>query len=107
MAGIDAVSLRRTTSTPTPLATARVRSHGDWKLVGRYEQGVGLKEPELYNLEADLGESEDLAAREPERLQQLERILADYDAQMVAPLWGPDPRSRSTKTNVPLELLEQ
>ncbi|MCB1018739.1 MAG: sulfatase-like hydrolase/transferase [Acidobacteria bacterium] len=81
--------------------------HGDWKMVGRYEQGVGLKEPELYNLEADLGESEDLAAREPERLQQLERILADYDAQMVAPLWGPDPRSRSTKTNVPLELLEQ
>jgi arylsulfatase B len=81
--------------------------HGDWKLVGRYEQGAGLKDGELYNLESDLGESTDLATREPDVLIELERILADYDAQMVAPLWGPDPRSRSTRTNVPLELLER
>jgi arylsulfatase B len=79
---------------------------GDWKLVGRYEQGQGVKEPELYNLDADLGESIDLASREPDVLAELQRILADYDAQMVAPLWGPDPRSRSTRTNVPLELLQ-
>jgi arylsulfatase B len=79
----------------------------DWKLVGRYEQGEGLQSPELYNLDADLGETADLAKREPDVLADLVRILREYDAQMVPPLWGPDPRSRSTRTNVPLELLEQ
>ena len=80
--------------------------HGDWKLVGRYEQGAGLRTPELYNLEADLGETTDLAASEPDVLAELQRIVREYDAQMVPPAWGPDPRSRSTKTNVPLELLD-
>ena len=81
--------------------------NGDWKLVGRYERGTGLTEPELYNLAADLGETADLASREPDVLAGLQRLLADYDAQMVDPAWGPDPRSRSTRTNVPLQLLDE
>ena len=81
--------------------------HGDWKLVGLYEQGVGPRDLELYNLAADLGETTDLAAREPEILSGLKRRLAEHDAQMVPPAWGPDPRTRSTRTNVPLQLLEE
>ena len=80
--------------------------HGDWKLVGRYEQGKGPVQPELYNLAADLGETVDLAKREPDVLAELQRLLREYDAQMVPPAWGRDPRSSSTKTNVPLELLD-
>jgi len=80
---------------------------GDWKVVGLYDAERGPHELELYNLAADLGETTDLAAREPERLAALRRLLEQQDAEMVAPLWGADPRSRSTKTNVPLEILEE
>ncbi|MBI1358317.1 MAG: sulfatase-like hydrolase/transferase [Acidobacteria bacterium] len=80
---------------------------GDWKVVARYDAERGPHELELYNLAADLGETTDLAAREPERLETLRRLLGEYDAQMVDSLWGADPRSRSTRTNVPLEALRE
>jgi arylsulfatase B len=80
---------------------------GDWKAVGRYDAERGAHELELYNLAADLGETTDLAAREPERLEAFRRLIEQQDAQMIDPLWGADPRSRSTKTNVPLEILKE
>ncbi len=79
--------------------------HGNWKLVGRYEEGSGATDLELYSLAADLGETLDRAQDLPARTQELKGLLEAYDRQMVAPLWGGDPRSRSTRTNVPLELL--
>ena len=80
--------------------------HGDWKLVGRYEQGEGLTAAELYNLDADLGETTDLATLEPDVLAELQELLKERDAEMVPPAWGPDPRSRPSRTNVPLDLLD-
>lgn len=80
---------------------------GDWKAVGLYDAERGAHDLELYNLAADLGETTDLAAREPERLEALRRLIEQQDAEMIDPLWGPDPRSRSTKTNVPLQILEE
>ncbi len=78
--------------------------HGDWKLVGRYEDGAA-RDLELYHLAADLGETDDLAAREPERLEELRGLFERRDREMVEPLWRGDPRSRPTRTNVPLEEL--
>lgn len=80
---------------------------GDWKAVGLYDSERGAHDLELYNLAADLGETTDLAAREPERLEALEKLIRQSDAEMIEPLWGADPRSRSTKTNVPLQVLQE
>ncbi len=80
---------------------------GDWKAVGRYDPDRGPYDLELYNLSADLGETVDLAAREPERLEALRRLMEQQDKEMIPSLWGADPRSRSTRTNVPLEILKE
>lgn len=55
---------------------------GDWKLI----QWSELDQPELYNLKADIGETKDLAAQDPERvkalLAELKTWQQDVGAQM-------------------------
>jgi arylsulfatase A-like enzyme len=46
---------------------------GPWKLVKRNTQN-----PELYNLDEDTGEQNDIAARHPELVQQLLAALGDW-----------------------------
>ncbi len=48
--------------------------HGDWKL--------HLLEEKLYNLAEDIGESRDVAAENPERVQELKSRLAAVDADL-------------------------
>jgi arylsulfatase A-like enzyme len=64
---------------------------GDWKLV-RYdlnvEGGKGTSPSRLYNLALDVGEANDLAAREPEKLKELEALWAKWDGELARPLWG-------------------
>jgi arylsulfatase A-like enzyme len=48
--------------------------HGDWKLIARRNQNA---KPELFNLGADPFEKTDLAAAEPERVKELQAILAE------------------------------
>jgi arylsulfatase A-like enzyme len=68
--------------------------HGDLKLV-RYDSTADGSErgevtpPRLYNLAADIGESNDLAAVQPEKLGQLQDLWNAWNAQLVEPLWGP------------------
>lgn len=57
--------------------------HGDWKLVK--EQGD--KEWSLYNLAEDIGEKENLAAKFPARLQQLNELYAMWEKQLQQPKW--------------------
>lgn len=68
---------------------------GDWKLV-RYDPAVdsgetsrgdrsGVSPARLYNLAADIGESNDLAATEPARLQQLQAAWDAWNAQLPEP----------------------
>ncbi|HEX4144474.1 MAG TPA: sulfatase-like hydrolase/transferase [Pirellulales bacterium] len=54
---------------------------GDWKLV---RDGGAWK---LFNLAADVGETVDLAAKEPTRVQELDAIWTRWNAEQVAPLW--------------------
>lgn len=45
--------------------------------------------PQLFNLAADIGEKNDLAAQKPEEVARLSTLLAKWQAQNVKPLWGP------------------
>lgn len=62
---------------------------GDWKLVQ-----LGVKPCELYNLADDIGEQNDLAEREPHRVNELVDILEAWESQMIEPLWGTKPGSK-------------
>jgi arylsulfatase A-like enzyme len=66
---------------------AQALRQGDWKVV-RPQANAPL---ELYNLKADIGESVDLAAREPRRLAGLQKLLA---ASRTAPRSQPQPEHR-------------
>ena len=55
---------------------------GRWKLVRLYESG----ESRLFDLEADLGESQDRRAAEPEIARRLEEALASYLETIGAPM---------------------
>ena len=59
-----------------------VRS-GDWKLV---EAGSG---PQLFNLKDDIGEQTDLAAKNPDKLKELEASYVSWNKDNIAAKWGP------------------
>jgi arylsulfatase A-like enzyme len=70
---------------------------GDWKLVkaplndaeARVRGGKGSTVgAQLYNLRQDIGETENLAAKFPEKLQELSAMWEKMNREMVAPQWG-------------------
>ena len=73
---------------------------GDWKLV-RYDSTLdkpGARSNaarveatpfRLYNLVQDPGEARDLSAGNPDKVKELLAAFESWDAQLVAPLWGP------------------
>ncbi len=61
--------------------TAAVRD-GDWKLI-RFPD----KPAELYNLARDISETNDLAAKEPEKVKDLYGKLWSWEQQLARPLW--------------------
>ncbi len=56
---------------------------GDWKLVKPHVNDA----PRLFNLARDLGESEDLAAREPDKVKSLQALWDRWNAGHEAPRW--------------------
>jgi arylsulfatase A-like enzyme len=64
---------------------------GDWKLV-RYDlaaEGQRGESPlKLYNLKDDIGEANDLSAKEPEKVKALQAAWDAWNKQNMAPLWG-------------------
>ncbi len=63
---------------------------GEWKI---YRPAVGA-EWQLYDLQHDLGEEHDLAAKEPARAAALASAWKKLDAEMVEPRWGGAARRR-------------
>jgi arylsulfatase A-like enzyme len=66
---------------------------GDWKLV-RYdpvadgaEQGNATP-VKLYNLAKDVGEADDLAAKQPDKAKELQAVWQKWNATLARPLWG-------------------
>jgi arylsulfatase A-like enzyme len=56
---------------------------GDWKLVN-LDKGKHIL---LYDLSTDIGELNDLASENPEKTEALSKLLADWEAELVEPLW--------------------
>jgi arylsulfatase A-like enzyme len=66
---------------------------GDWKLIHYYEDG----HDELYNLKNDVGETTDLAAREPAKVKELSKKLFSYLNDVGARFPKPDPQYNAQK----------
>ncbi|MDF7806458.1 sulfatase [Pontiellaceae bacterium B12219] len=73
-----------------PSSTIRSK---DWKLIHYYEDG----RDELYNLAEDIGEQQDLAAAQPERVAELRRRLDRWLEDTAAVIPQPDDRFDPTK----------
>jgi arylsulfatase A len=63
---------------------------GDYKLIEWFEDG----RLELYNLAEDVGETDDLAARMPEKVEQLSEMLRTWRASVDARMPVPNPNWR-------------
>jgi arylsulfatase A-like enzyme len=76
----------------------RVVRAGDWKLqVSKRPDQVWL-----FNLASDPAERVNLAAREPQRVAQLRKMIEDQNAQMPKPLW-PGLLEGAIRIDVPLD----
>ena len=85
-------------ATPHWLPPSMSVHHGDWKLIRTFHYGdEGNHEYRLYNLREDIGESKNLAASEPEKVAELDKLIEDYivEAKVVVPL--PNPEFDSSK----------
>jgi arylsulfatase A-like enzyme len=76
---------------------------GDWKLVKAPGAGAEFAErrsrattegAHLYNLVADIGEQNNLAAKEPERVKQLAAAWEKWNAGLQEPRWTPGRAAR-------------
>ncbi len=67
---------------------------GDWKLVQYLESGKNSGR-KLYNLAKDIGESDDLAMKEPEKMKELEDIWQSWNKELKPPLWGAEKKTKN------------
>ena len=74
----------------TPYSAVRT---GDWRLVHFYEDG----RDELYNLSADVGEKNELSAKEPEVAKALRTRLDGWLKSVDAQLPTPNPAADAAK----------
>jgi arylsulfatase A-like enzyme len=79
---------------------------GDFKLV-RYDRNAdtltgqanqGVTAARLYRLSADVGETRDLAAAMPEKVQELQAAWDEWNATLAPPLWGKGSAGRDPAT---------
>lgn len=64
---------------------------GQWKLVhNRHQDGA---KAELYDLANDIGEQNDLAARNPDRVGAMQARLRAWEGGLTEPLWGSGDRA--------------
>jgi arylsulfatase A-like enzyme len=70
---------------------------GDWKLVKASEGPLREKDPavlkdlslaELYNLDEDIGEKNNLAAKHPDKVKALADAWRRWNRELAPPLWG-------------------
>jgi hypothetical protein len=52
---------------------------------------------QLFNLKSDIGEKQDLAAQQPEKLKELESAYAEWNKSNVVPTWTPGNPARFTE----------
>ena len=79
---------------------------GDWKIVKSVGAGVSAENSragkattdgvQLYNLSQDIGEKENLAEKNPDKVLELVAAWEKYNRQMIDPLWQDGPAERGT-----------
>lgn len=77
---------------PDHLSPAVTVTVGDWKLIRLFHQGEnGAHSYQLYNLKEDIGEKNDLAASQPERVKSLDALITQYltDSKALVPTVNP------------------
>lgn len=67
---------------------------GKWKLVR-----LGDGAPELHDLEADIGETNNLADQQADTVADLVAAIAEWEKGLVEPAWRPPQRARRRQTN--------
>ena len=80
-------------NTPQWLPPSMSVHHEDWKLIRTFHYGEdGKHDYRLYNLREDIGETKNLAADHPEKVQALDKLIEDYiaAANVVVPLPNPN-----------------
>jgi len=65
---------------------ARAMREGNWKIVHDRKSG---EEPALFDLLKDVGEADDLAAKNPEVLKVMLKKLDAWESELQEPRWGP------------------
>lgn len=72
---------------------------GDWKLVkaqtGPGDGKANTEGAELYNLAADIGEKNNVAATHPDKVARLAEQWNQWNSQLVDPAWRPGGRGRN------------
>lgn len=55
---------------------------GKWKLIR-----LGNQNPQLYNLDSDIAEKNNLASEMPDKVKELDDVFAEWNSQLAEPLW--------------------
>ncbi len=81
----------------TPASAVRL---GNWKLIRFFETGV----TELYNLKDDIGETQELSDRFPEKKKEMENLLENWIKETNAPVpYKPNPEFDETAYKIKLQ----
>lgn len=68
--------------------------HGDWKLVhGRADESL----PELFDLAKDVGEQQDLASKQPAKVEELQKLWNAWNAEQAKPVQPQDRAAKKAK----------
>ncbi len=62
----------------------RAMREGDWKL---YESRADNESPQLFQLSDDIGESNDVAQKYPDRVRSMQKSMDAWESGMVEPRW--------------------
>lgn len=82
--------------------------NGDWKLVkgagagirgGAGDGAASVEGAQLYNLAEDIGETTDLAAKNPDKVKELAALWNTWNSELVAPKWLPGNNNRRQGRN--------
>jgi arylsulfatase A-like enzyme len=92
--GLDVSALLKDPTAPSPRRAVGYFYYKNNKVEavrrGKWKLRQTGKQTELYDLDADIGESVNLGRERPEVVRQLQRLIADYDADLQAhkrPVW--------------------
>jgi arylsulfatase A-like enzyme len=81
------------TQVPDWLPPAVAMHSGDWKLIRIFHGGdKGAHRWKLFNLASDLGEKNDLAAQEPQRVKEMDALIEKFLANTMAVVPMPNPK---------------